>query len=294
MDFLNEWIYDFKLFKNECKDKDKYKQIKLSKESIDYLKNKIKEKLLNLKDSYLYEKKIKTKEKDELQKEQNLKKKIEEVNKISLKAIEKQLKLEQLLEEDELSKEEMQQEELRKEISSNEKKSEKLIRAIKEKQLEEKYNLAKYNAIESIKKIKEETEKQILMRRLVVKKRVTELRKLNERKKSLLKEELLNIRGKMAENLTKATKKGDSELCSYSVFKLDLKKINSYCTSNFKENIQKHDDCVKEEYFCGICCENELGELYLTEREICNKQCKAPKSSFIQKETIDDVISYYY
>ena len=188
--------------------------------------------------------------------------------------MDKEMHLEEILEENELKNQQLQEEELRKELKNNKKKSEKLFRAIKQKEIEEKYKLAKYNAIESIKKIKQETEKQILMRRLMVKKHVNELRKKNERKKTEIKEQIFSIKDKMVEKLYKVTKKGNDLNCEYNNFDKEIIRINMYCEDNFKNDYNKLNDCRSEVNFCLICCENEFGDLYLTEREICYNKCK--------------------
>lgn len=270
---MEEWLYEFNQFKFKCK-KTQNSEAVLSPEYVQNIRNKIKERLDDLKSDYIAKKHFHRKEADEMQKESTLNEKIDQIKKISLNQIEKELRLEDLLEEDELEKQELQQEELKKEIKNNQKKSEKLLLAIKESQLEEKYRLAKFNAVESIKKIQEETKKQILQRRMLVKKRISELRNINERKKSMLKEQILNLRGSMAENISRVLKKGDEESCKYSSFANQFDKIRIYCILNFKDDHVKYGDCVKEETFCGVCCENEFGDFYLTEREICNKKCK--------------------
>jgi hypothetical protein len=275
IDFVKSWLYDFNLFKYECKRLNpKSPKITLSKSQKDKIRSQIVDKVKNIKEEYLSMKKYNIKEEEIINKQTFLEKKINEVEKISKNEIQKELRLEQLLQEDELQKQELEQEELRNEIINNKRKSEKLLQAIKEKRLEEKYNLAKYKAIETIKKIKEETEKQIFMRRMLVKKRFLELRKRNERKKVLLKEQILKLRGKMAENIRSATKKGDDDSCQYENFYKENDKIRLYCISKFSNELHKFQFCIKEENFCDICCENEFGDLYLTERELCLRKCK--------------------
>jgi len=280
-DFVAEWLYFFNLFKYQCKGlsapfptQNQAESVILSKDQLNSIRSKIQEKLSDLKQDYITQKTYKKKQAEIQQKEFLLKTNIKKAKEISQKEVQKELRFEELMEEEELLKHQMQQEELKSEIKNNQKKSDKLLQAIKEKQLEEKYDLAKFKAVETIKKIKEETEKQILLRRFVVKKKFGELRKKNELKKSLLKEQIFNLRGAMAESISKVAKKGDFESCKYNNFQHEFVKIKIYCARNFELEADKYEDCAKEESFCGVCCENEFGELYLTEREICVDECE--------------------
>jgi hypothetical protein len=195
---------------------------------------------------------------------------------MTLKAIEKESKLEELLEKEEEEREDEETKELEKQIEQEKQKNEFLMKSIKEKELEEQYNLNKLKVVQHIEKLKEEAKRQIILKRQAIKLRIEAMKKRAERKKAALKSQILSIRNKTADNLQKLIRAGDASLC----YKHDmsdsehLSKVENYCAKNFFDNYEKLVECKGADTFCYICCENEFGEVKLVDRERCYKNCE--------------------
>jgi len=77
----------------------------------------------------------------------------------------------------------------------------------------------------------------------------------------------------MAKSLIKANKYGDWKVCKSS--RVSKAKVDSYCNANFLEDYVKNNQCKDMEDFCYICCENEYGNMYIKQRDICYDMCDA-------------------
>ena len=104
-----------------------------------------------------------------------------------------------------------------------------------------------------------------------MKAKILSMRKKNERKKNLLKQQLMSVRTEMASNLESATQQGSKALCEAA--KGDQTKVNVYCENNFFDNYSKLADCKDLSSFCYVCCENEYGDIFVSERELCYSIC---------------------
>jgi len=264
-DFLEEWFYDFNLFKHQCrKEREKSNKYindekKLEKEYKDKV-NKLKMEIVENKAEAVK----KTFEEDEKKK---LEKKVHQFRKMSFSAMEKELRLEDLLEKEEESREQSESEMLEQQINQEKKKEQTLIKAIREKELESQLNVAKSQAEKAILEIRKNTQAQILKQRQLVAKKIIEMRQKRKRKNSELKNQILTIRSNIADRLKNINRKGDQGLC------LEVKNIESYCTKYFADSFVKMGDCKTKESFCYVCCENEFGELHVLERDQCYASC---------------------
>merc|ERR1712151_1421376 len=153
--------------------------------------------------------------------------KVDKVRKISLTAIEKEQRLEDLLEKEEGSREEDETTTLRMQINSEKRKEECLMKAIKEKEIENQYNIAKSHAEHAIQKITKETQSQITKQRENIAKKIIEMRNKQKRKKAQLKSEIMTIRTQIASRLQTINKKGDSSMCTKSL--TDSTEREKYC-----------------------------------------------------------------
>merc|ERR1712032_1560228 len=124
--------------------------------------------------------------------------KVDEVRKVSLTAIEKEQRLEDLLEKEEETREEDENTTLVRQIESEKKKEECLMKAIKEKEIENQYNIAKASAERAVEKITTETKKQITTQRENITKKIIEMRNRQKRKKAQLRSEVMTIRTQIA------------------------------------------------------------------------------------------------
>lgn len=267
-EFVEEWIYDFNLFKHQCKKDRAVSSLILSEEK--RLENEFKSKIENVKLDIVQEKAQLIKKQVKETEKKKYVTKVDEVKKISLQAIEKEMRLEDLLQKEEESKEESESETLEKLVESEKKKEQCLIKAIREKQIENQFNTAKAQADRAIQQIAKATQQQILRQRQIMAKKVVEMRQKQKRKKAALKNEIMTIRTQIAERLQKINKLGSSDVCT---IKDNPVAKTKYCNDNFSDNYIKHMDCEKNESFCYVCCENEFGDLHAQLRDECYAKC---------------------
>jgi hypothetical protein len=272
--FIEEWNYDFHLFKYQCKEKREV--VELDKNEDNKLKKDYEDKVNQLKMNMALEKTDKIKKKANVDEELKLQKEIFQTQTMTLKAVEKESKLEELLEKEEQDREEDEEKELEKQIQEEKKKDDCLMKSIKAKETEEQYNLSKINAKEQIDKLREEAKKQIVIKRQQIKDKINSMKKRSDRKKASLKAQIMTIRTKTAGKLQKFAKVGDALRCFVpnTSNPEDLKKVDDYCTSSFFDNYLKLAECKAPETYCYICCENEFGEVHILERDKCYKKCE--------------------
>merc|ERR1711957_362237 len=104
-------------------------------------------------------------------------------------------------EKEESSREEEENSGFTKEIEGEKKKEQCLMKAIKEKEIENQYNIAKASAERAVEKITTETKKQITQQRENITKKIIEMRNRQKRKKAQLRSEVMTIRTQIAARL---------------------------------------------------------------------------------------------
>jgi hypothetical protein len=158
-------------------------------------------------------------------------------------------------------------------IEEEKKKKECLVKAIKERELENQNNLKEKEAVEHLEKIKKETSEQITMKRAQLKLQLEAAKKSAERKRTKLKQQLTSIRYEMAQEMTKVYKKGDKNKCIEASKSAEVRK--TYCTASYTEDYSALQDCIEGTDFCTMCCDFEYGEFYQADRDECYKAtCK--------------------
>merc|ERR1712151_772874 len=162
-DFVEEWYYDYNLFKNQCRTNRAKTSVVFTEEK--KLEEEYKKKVDGVKMDMVEEKANMIKKRVEQTEKRKLVTKVDEVRKVSLTAIEKEQRLEDLLEKEEETREEDENTTLTRQIESEKKKEECLMKAIKEKEIENQYNIAKASAERAVEKIAQETKKQITKQR---------------------------------------------------------------------------------------------------------------------------------
>jgi len=267
-DFVEEWDYDFNLFKNQCSKKREKSDNFLPEE--EKLEKEFNKKVSALKVEMVAEKVDDLKHKTEENEEIQLGKKVDDAQTTSLMAIQKESKLEDLLEKEEAAKEEEEDMLMDAQVAEEKKKEECLLKSLKEKEIEDQMNLAKAKAEENMSKIKEDTQKQITLKRLGIKKKILEMKKIQERKRLAKRSQIQAIRTSIAEKINTVSRVGDDTLCVGQINETDRE---SYCTKNFLTDFTKFADCKEEDQFCYVCCENEFGDLHVMERDKCYGKC---------------------
>jgi hypothetical protein len=274
--FVDEWGYDFNLFKHQCKQIRKtaeYEEEKLEKE--------YKDELGKLQQDMIQKKVLSTKKVVQKNEETELHKKVESTEKLSLEAIQKELKLEDMLEKEEEERQKKEEEELLVQIDQEKKKQECLMKAVNEKKIIDQMNVEKLAADAKMREIQEKAKREITLNRQKMVKKLSEMRVKKERKKLQLQKQIMSIRLELSNKFHHLSKKGDSNNCNNlgNDSQRDL-----YCKTHVEPEDQP--DClnakIKEDakIFCDYCCEYEFGELHLVDRSNCqNDVCKQYVSS---------------
>jgi len=129
----------------------------------------------------------------------------------------------------------------------------------------------KAQAVSEIERIKKEAMKTLRKKREMLKQKILEMRRINERKKNMLKYQLFRLRQRMAKKIVKCNHKGNMKLCPRG--RDDSIKRKDYCDYHFSEDYPKYLECQNEYDFCFLCCETEFGNLFPDKREHCYKLC---------------------
>jgi hypothetical protein len=272
--FVEEWDYDFSLFKNQCQEKRPVVQLTNDNEA----KKKFREEVQKLKTEIIEEKVNKAKESSHKDEEVQLKKQVDNVQSMSFLALQKEMKLEALLEKEEELREKEDQENLDIQLKQEEKKKNILMKSIKEKELEEQFNISRENALLAINKIKQEAKNSIIHKRDEIKKKIASMRLKAERKKAAARSKIMSMRSEALQKLKLFTKKGVMEKCFIPnpAKKEDIHNIEVYCVANFISDMSQFIECKIPENFCYTCCEREFGSIQLKLREKCfTERCKS-------------------
>jgi hypothetical protein len=276
--FVEEWDYDFSLFKHQCQEKRPVVKLANDNEA----KRKFIEGVQQLKTVIIEEKANKAKENSQKDEELQIKKQVDNVQNMTFLALQKEMKLEALLEKEEELREEEDQENLDVQLKQEEKKKNILMKSIKEKELEEQFNVSRENALIAINKIKQEAKNTIIHKREEIKKKISLMRLKAERKKAAARSKIMSIRTEALQKLKIFTKKGDMEKCFIPnpAKKEDIHNIEIYCVANFISDMTEFMECKIPESFCFTCCEREFGSIQLKLREKCfAERCKSNENS---------------
>lgn len=194
---------------------------------------------------------------------------------IALKALDKELTIETMLEKEELQREQEEANELDYKVEVEKKKEDCIIKAIKEREIENQFNLKKKGQAEEISQVKNVARNQIKIRRDYLKKRIENLRRKAEHKNDLKKQQIMTIRMEVAEKITQAYRKGNMFTCGIAL--QNLQQWNNFCTGYFIDDFKEMNYCKKEPDRCHYCCEKEFGDLFIEDRIRCiEKYCSKP------------------
>jgi hypothetical protein len=274
--FVEEWDYDFALFKHQCQEKRPVVKLANDNEA----KKKFREGVQNLKTIIIEEKAKKAREDSQKDEELQIKKQVDNTQSMTFLAMQKEQKLEALLQKEEELREKEDEAGLDTQLQQEEKKQSILMKSIKEKELEEQFNVSRENAKLAINRIKEEAKNNIIKKRNEIKKKINLMRLRSERKKAQIKSKIMSMRTDTANKLQLYSKKGNMEKCFLPdpSKNEDLHNIEVYCTANFPTEMSQFMECKIPESFCYTCCEREYGPMQLVLREKCyNERCKADK-----------------
>lgn len=270
--FISSWIYSLDLFKSKCypgipkaeEFPDKAHPIKLKNDSNDFsAAMEMDDETAKAKSDILLEKL------EQKTKKSNLNK-TSETEKQYLKAINREIDVEDLLRKEELQKAQERIKEKLAEMKKEEERQRKLEEAFN-KQSENEASKKEIQEDLDLKNIKKQAEKEILERRNQLKKKLEVIRKNTERRTKIIQNKINIIRNKMNSNIINATKSGDSEKCK-STFK-NQPLMNKYCDEHVNEDYNKNLECKIEENFCFACCDSEFGSANTKSKDQCYKLC---------------------
>jgi len=268
--FVEEWDYDFNLFKHQCHTD--RPTISLDEREEKELEDEFNNKVESAKMDVVRERTKRLKDKVE----EAPATRIEKTQAVTLMAIQKELKLEELLEKEEAERESAEERELRAQIEKEKRKDDCLIKSIKEKELEDQHNVNKANQENEIHQLQEEAKQEILAKRAQIRAKLAQMRKRAARKKKLLNGEIQSLRSQVADQLGNDSKEGNANNC-YKPTKENDNDIHKYCSKNYMDNPQKYVECIAKDTFCYVCCETEFGSMHVKARDNCYDKCEDKK-----------------
>ena len=188
----------------------------------------------------------------------------------AMKAIQKELNIEDLIKQEEEERNRKEELKIKMQIDLEMKKKQCVIKAIKEKKLENEQIAKTFETKKRIESIRESAAAEVLKRRNKLKETIDKIRKRSEMKRNNLNQRLFEVRTSIASEIGKAYKKGDKNKCV--VANDSSKKRNNYCIANYSEDFSFLNYCKSSDDFCEICCNNEFGDMHEDEKENCLKE----------------------
>lgn len=259
---IDEWNYDFNLFKNQCQENRELKELD------DQLKRDLERKIENAKMNAFKEEEDKLKQavkRDEIEQLYTNGQNMKLQSKIALARelnLEERIKLE---EEEKINKE---KEELQRQIEKEEQKGKALLEAISRKQIENQMNMQARSEVDEIKNVKESANEEIMNQRLKLKMYIKQIHERGNLEKEMLQNQLVSVKSQYQSTLAESNKKGSAGTCLQVKDSKENQEI--YCLSKHSNNSDLLIQCKLD--FCNVCCETEFGINFLDERDLCYKQ----------------------
>ena len=150
------------------------------------------------------------------------------------------------------------------------KKKQCIVKAIKEKKLENEKIGKVLETKKRIESIKKSAADEVLKRRNKLKEQIEKIRKQSSYKRNQLTQKLFEVRTSIASEIGKAYKKGDQNKCI--VANDSTKGRKNYCIANYSDDFSFMQYCKESDDFCEICCNNEFGDMFEDEKEKCIKE----------------------
>jgi hypothetical protein len=259
---IEEWDYDFNLFKYQCNTPRDI--IEVDHSSLD---KKLAKKIRNAKRELLEEQEKELKRKLEEKENNELDNVVKSTNQISLQAIQKELNLEDMIKKEEAEREAQEEADILQSIEQEKKKSECILKVIRERKLDNQYNLRVKQAEEEVQNIKKSTAQQVVVRRSQLKNAILQMRNKSKKRKQDLQNKLQSVRLAVAQEMGNAYKKGDINNCIKAVSGENNQML--YCKANFMEDYNGLQNCKDGNDFHTVCCDNEFGEFHAGDRQKC-------------------------
>jgi hypothetical protein len=204
------------------------------------------------------------KEKDQMEKV------ILKTQQLAIKAIEKELTVENIIEKEEELKQKKLQDQVNSEFEKIKKQRDMIQQALKEKKKQAELYANKLMLKKKLKQIGENVRRQVEKIREDLKARIRSKKNDENRKRQIVLNKISYIKKDISKDLLRASKNGNYEECNPE---RQASEIVEYCTQNYEHDNEKMNECVQNNQFCYLCCESEYGELHLESREVCYDKC---------------------
>jgi hypothetical protein len=268
-EWVEEWDYDYNLFKYQCSSPLEHKTFNNTMNQDDDPDDD--DNLNNQMDAFKADL-IKEKER-KMQKESEegeIKNREEKLNGLELEAIQKEFNMEEMLEKDESQKEKDDEDKIRAEVEKEKEKRACLMKTIKEKEMENQYNMMKEESSTDLEEQKSQVKNDIIIKRNELSSKILLMRKRAARRQRKYKNELSGVKAQINDDANSAYHKGHFE-CSF------VTGDQNYCKARFIKNPVHFGQCIKaihnREEWCGVCCNEEIGSFYTVERTKCMNTC---------------------
>jgi hypothetical protein len=189
---------------------------------------------------------------------------------LALQAIEKELKVENLIEKEEELKQKKLEEQVNNEFEKIKKQKDLINQALQEKKKQADIYASKLMIKKKIKQISQQVQREVIKIREDLKARILSKQRDEKRKRELIQNKINSLKSDISKNLLKASKNGDSQECNPE---RPAEEIVEYCKVNYESDNNKMNECVMNDNFCYMCCESEYGDLHLESRSVCYTKC---------------------
>merc|ERR1712166_488169 len=161
---VDEWRYDFNLFKYQCNYGHKEQELNFN------LQKKLEGKIASAKQGLMDEAQDDVKKRAQKSEEKKLATHVTKTNAVALQAIQKEINIEEMIKNEEVERERKEEQLMNQRIEGEKDKQKCLVKAIKEKQLENQYNIRQKDTEKAVTNIKKAAAQAVVKRRADLKK----------------------------------------------------------------------------------------------------------------------------
>ena len=194
---------------------------------------------------------------------------MKKLQKMAVDALQKEMKYEQLMFNEEKMKEKEDEKEYEKKMEELRERQDCARRDMKKRALKGEVKSEAKEMDFNFGDIEQTIKNMVLKKRKEAAKRLEIMKKMSEIRKKQKGNKMQEMRVEMASEMLNAEHAGDTSIC----FITDKDKKKDYCNKNFGEDFNTNLDCRSKEYYCYICCEKELGNIFFEERQQCFDKC---------------------
>lgn len=198
-------------------------------------------------------------------------KKIAETQSKGLKALEREIMIENLIKRDEQKKQDEEEIRISAQLEAEKRKAKEINKQIEEKELEEDFVMQTSEAQADIKESQKEISQIVEVNRERLRKQIEEIRKEAKKRRDTLHTKVKKVKSKITSKLLKANKSGDKTTCVAGL--TNPNKRDGYCNASHPDDYLENAYCKEEDNFCYSCCDTEFGLLRAAQRDDCYETC---------------------